>query len=299
MDARLAVGRSYGRFVAEYPLWASVHPPRQGLGLMRLREQQGGVDPDRDPVAVVHAALDAGITLLDTAEMYGNEELVGRTIAARRDEVALCSKFGVVWGDSGRSDDFTVRADAATVVSSCEASLRRLGVDVIDLYYLHHRSDETPIEETVAAMAGLVAAGKIRAVGLSNVTVDDVRRAHAVHPLLAVQEEWSLTSRGVESMLPVLAELGITLVAHSPTGHGALHERSSSPVGAALTDIATVHGLTPGQVALAWVHHQSRPGQPVVPLPGTTRVSHLHANLAAATLELDTTEIERLTAAAS
>ena len=298
MDARLAVGRSYGRFVADFPLWASVHPPRQGLGLMRLREQQGGADPDRDPVAVVHAALDAGITLLDTAEMYGNEELVGRTIAARRDEVALCSKFGVVWGDSGRSDDFTVRADAATVVSSCEASLRRLGVDVIDLYYLHHRSDDTPIEETVAAMAGLVAAGKIRAVGLSNVTVDDIRRAHAVHPLLAVQEEWSLTSRGVESMLPVLAELGITLVAHSPTGHGALHERSSSPVGTALTDIATVHGLTPGQVALAWVHHQNRPGQPVVPLPGTTRVSHLHANLAAATLELDTTEIERLTAAA-
>ena len=263
---------------------------------MRLRDD-GDADPDRDPVAVVHAALDAGITLLDTAEMYQNEELVGRTISARRDEVILCSKFGVVWGDSGRSDDFSVCADAATVVSSCEASLRRLGVDVIDLYYLHHRSEDTPIEETVTAMAGLVAAGKIRAVGLSNVTVDDIRRAHAVHPVLAVQEEWSLTSRGVEAMLPVLAELDITLVAHSPTGHGMLHEQSSSSLGVALSEIATVHGVTPGQVALAWVHQHNRPGQPVVPLPGTTRVSHLHANLAASTLELDDTELDRLSAA--
>ena len=263
---------------------------------MRLRER-GDADPDCDPVAVVHAALDAGITLLDTAEMYGNEELVGRTILGRRDEVTLCSKFGVVWGDSGRSDDFAVRADAATVVSSCEASLRRLGVDVIDLYYLHHRSEDTPIEETVTAMVELVAAGKIRAVGLSNVTVDDIQRAHAVHPVLAVQEEWSLTSRRVEAMLPTLAELGITLIAHSPTGHGGLHKRSSSLLGTALTEIATVHAVTPGQVALAWVHQHNRPGQPVVPLPGTTRVSHLHANLAAATLELDKTEVERLTGA--
>ena len=189
-----------------------------------------------------------------------------------------------------------MRADAASVVSSCEASLRRLGVEVIDLYYLHHRSEDTPIEETVTAMAELVAAGKIRAVGLSNVTVDDIRRAHAVHPVLAVQEEWSLTSRGVEAMLPTLAELDITLIAHSPTGHGALHEPSSSPLGTALTDIASAHAVTPGQVALAWVHHQSRPGQPVVPLPGTTRVSHLHANLAAARLELDDSEVDRLAA---
>ena len=290
--------RSYGHFVSDRPLWTTVHPRRQGLGLMRLREQ-GDADPDRNPVAVVHAALDAGITLLDTAEMYGNEELVGRIIAGRRDEVTLCSKFGVVWGNSGRFDDWAVRADAATVVSSCEASLRRLGVDVIDLYYLHHRSEDTPIEETVTAMAGLVAAGKIRAVGLSNVTVDDIQRAHTVHPVLAVQEELSLSSRGVEAMLPVLADLGITLVAHSPTGHGALHQRSNSGLGAALSDIATVHTVTPGQVALAWVHHQSRPGQPVVPLPGTTRVSHLHANMAAATLELDKTEIGRLTTAAT
>ena len=163
--------------------------------------------------------------------MYGNEELVGRTIAGRRDEVTLCSKFGVRWGDSGRFDDWSVHADAATVVSSCEGSLRRLGVETIDLYYLHHRSEDTPIEETVTAMAGLVAAGKIRAVGLSNVTVDDVRRAHAVHPVLAVQEQWSLGSRGVEAMLPTLAELGVTLVAHSPTGHGVLHRDADTPLG--------------------------------------------------------------------
>lgn len=135
------------------PLWTPDHPPSQGLGLMRLRDV-GGADADRDPVAVVHAALDAGITLLDTAEMYGNEELVGRTIAGRRDEATLCSKFGIVWGRSGCFDDWSVRADAATVVSSCDGSLRRLGVDVVDLYYLHHRSDDTPIEETVMAMAG-------------------------------------------------------------------------------------------------------------------------------------------------
>ena len=283
--------------MVDTPLWTYDEPPRQGLGLMRLRVPDG-TDHDRDPVAVVNAALDAGVTLLDTAEMYGNEELVGRTIAGRRDEVILCSKFGVVWGPSGRFDDWSVRADAGTVVSSCEGSLRRLGVDTLDLYYLHHRSEETPIEETVTAMAGLVAAGKVRAVGLSNVTVDDVRRAHSVHPVVAVQEEWSLSSRGVEAMLPVLAELGVTLIAHSPTGHGRLHGTSDTALGRALADVARVHAVTSGQVALAWVHLQGRRrGQPVVPLPGTTRVSHLRANVSAADLDLDDVELDRLAAA--
>ena len=280
--------------MVDTPLWTRDEPPLQGLGLMRLGSSHGA-DADRDPVAVVHAALDAGVALLDTAEMYGNEELVGCTIAGRRDEVILCSKFGVTWGESGRFDDWSVDADAATVVSSCEGSLRRLNVDTLDLYYLHHRSEDTPIEETVTAMAGLVAAGKVRAVGLSNVTVEDVRRAHAVHPVLAVQEEWSLRSRGVEAMLPALAELGVTLIAHSPTGHGVLHETSGTPTGAALADIARTHDVTPGQVALAWVHQQGRRrDQPVVPLPGTTRVSHLRANVAAARLDLDDAEFDRL-----
>jgi aryl-alcohol dehydrogenase-like predicted oxidoreductase len=257
---------------------------------------EGASDPDRDPVAVVHAAVDAGVTLLDTAEMYGNEELVGRAVAGRRDEVLLCSKFGVVWGRSGRFDDWSVRADRATVLRSCEASLRRLGVDVIDLYYLHHRSEETPIEETVTAMAELVAAGKVRAVGLSNVTVDDLRRAHAVHPVTALQEEWSLVADGAEAFLPTLAELGTTLVAHSPLGHGRLSGGDvPADVRAALARPAARLGVRRGQVALAWVHHQRRRhGRPVVPLPGATSTGHLRANVAAASIELTDDEMAAL-----
>ncbi len=264
---------------------------------MRLRDPKRGapIDPDRDPVAVVHAAIDAGVTLLDTAEMYGNEELVGRAVHGRRDEVLLCSKFGVRWGGSGRLDDWSVHADAATVASSCEGSLRRLGVDVIDLYYLHHRSEETPIEETVTAMAGLVTAGKVRAVGLSNVTVGDVRRAHAVHPVTTLQEQWSLGARDVEAMVPTAAELGITLVAHSPLGHGKLTGSPGTAVTSTLAELASRHGVTSGQVALAWVHHQGqRHGLPVVPLPGTTSVRHLHANVAAGALVLTREELDRL-----
>lgn len=284
--------------MAETPLWTPGDPPRQGLGLMRVRDRDRN-DADHDPVALVHGAIDAGISLLDTAEMYGNEELVGRTIAGRREEVTICTKFGVRWGASGRFDDWSVHADAATVVSSCEGSLRRLGVDTVDLYYLHHRGvdERTPIEETVAAMAGLVEAGKIRAIGLSNVTVDDVVRAHAVHPVLAVQEEWSLASRDVEAMLPTLRALGITLVAHSPTGHGLLHEPADTPLGVVLGDVARTAGVTPGQAALAWVHHQgTRQGLPVVPLPGTTSLAHLRANLAAAGLRLADGDLDRLDA---
>lgn len=267
---------------------------------MRLRDPEPGVapEPDRDPVAVVHAALDQGVTLLDTAEMYANEEIVGRTIAGRRGEVLLCSKFGVLWGESGRFDDWSVRADAVTVVRSCEASLRRLNVDVIDLYYLHHRSDETPIEETVTAMAELVAAGKIRAIGLSNVTIDEVRRAHAVHPVAALQEQWSLVADAAEAFLPTLAELGITLVAHSPLGHGRLSgDDTPAGVRAALAEPAARLGATPGQVALAWVHHrQRRHSQRVVPLPGATSIGHLRENVAAASIVLTDDELEKLDA---
>ncbi len=144
-------------------------------------------------------------------------------------------------------------------------------------------------------MAGLVTAGKIRAIGLSNVTVDDIRRAHAVHPVLAVQEQWSLASRDVEAMLPTLVDLGVTLVAHSPTAHGALHRDSDTPLGEAVARVARTHGTTSGQVALAWVHHQGpRHGLPVVPLPGTTSVPHLLTNLAAADLHLSEEELTLL-----
>lgn len=260
---------------------------RQGFGAMRLRD--GAAE---DPVRVVHAALDAGVTMVDTADAYGNEELVGRAIAGRRDEVVLATKFGLVWhADPG--GEFDVRADPPYVREACEASLRRLGVDRIDLYHFHHRSSTVPIEDTVGAMAELVARGAVRAIGLSNVTPDDLRRAHAVHPVTALQEQWSLTSRSVEAdLVPVAAELGVTLVAHSPTGHGALH---TGRAGGALDDIARAHGATPGQIALAWVHHRGRAhGLPVVPLPGTTRAAHVRRNVAAADITLTDDELQRL-----
>ena len=278
--------------------------PRQGFGSMRLRETAHD-DPDRDPIKVINRALDRGVNLLDTADMYGNEALVGRAIAGRRDEVVLATKFGVVWGEGG---DWSVHADAAYVRTACEASLRRLEVEVIDLYYLHNRSDETPIEETVSAMAELVEQGKVRSLGLSNVTAEDLRRAHAVHPITAVQEAWSLVHREFEEMLPTVRELGVIAVAHSPTGHGLLHSPDGGVPGSTappvlqstLADLAAAHEATPGQVALAWVHHQSqRRDLQVVPLPGTTRVSHLDANIAAAELVLSEIDLERLDLASS
>lgn len=275
--------------------------PRQGLGAMRLRD--GSADgTDRDPVAVVHAALDAGIAMVDTADAYQNEELVGRAIRGRRDEVLLASKFGLVWQDQV-AGGFDVRADPSYVRQACDASLRRLDVDVIDLYYVHHRSETTPIEETVDAMAQLVAQGKVREVGLSNVTAEDLRRAHAVHPVAALQEQWSLLERGIEhELLHVVAELGIVVVAHSPTSHGLLHgprdapdEKAAGSVRAALAEIGSTHGATAGQVALAWVHHRRQAhGVRVVPIPGTTSVSHVHANIAAADLRLSDDELRTL-----
>lgn len=274
---------------------------RQGFGAMRLRD--GTADgTDRDPVAVVHAALDAGVTMVDTADAYQNEELVGRAIRGRRDEVLLASKFGLVWRDE-LAGGFDVRADPSYVRQASEASLRRLGVDVIDLYYLHHRSEKVPIEETVEAMAELVNQGKVRALGLSNVTADDLRRAHAVHPIAALQEQWSLVQRDIEQeLLPTVADLGVVVVAHSPNGHGLLHqppstadEQVASGLRAALGEIASRHDTTSGQVALAWVHHrQQAHGVPVIPIPGTTSVRHLRSNVAAADLSLSDDDLRRL-----
>jgi aryl-alcohol dehydrogenase-like predicted oxidoreductase len=272
----------------------------QGFGAMRLRDKATG-DADRDPVAVVHAALDAGIRMVDTADAYQNEELVGRTIRGRRDEVLLATKFGLVWRDEV-AGGFDVRADRSYVLQACEASLRRLGVDVIDLYYLHHRSETTPIEETVAVMAELVAQGKVRALGLSNVTAGDLRRAHAVHPIAALQEQWSLTEREIEhELLPAAAELGTVVVAHSPTSHGLLHQgptpsrKRANGLPSAVPEIASAHGATAGQVALAWVHQRQQVhGVRVVPIPGTTSVSHLRSNVAAADLSLSDDELRQL-----
>ncbi|MEJ7741777.1 MAG: aldo/keto reductase [Nocardioidaceae bacterium] len=268
---------------------------------MRLRDEAGGIN-DRDPMAVLRAALDAGITMVDTADAYQNEELVGRAIRGRRDEVLLASKFGLVWRDEV-AGGFEVRADPPYVRQACEASLRRLGVDVIDLYYLHHRSETTPIEETVGAMAELVGQGKVRALGLSNVTAQDLRDAHDVHPVTAVQEQWSLVQSGIEQhLLPTVADLGVVVVAHSPTGHGLLHQGPGAAdehvrvdLRVALDEIANTRGATTGQIALAWVHHRQQVhGVPVVPIPGTTSVSHLRSNVAAASLSLSDDELRRL-----
>jgi len=268
---------------------------------MRLRDERAS-GTDRDPVAVVHAALDAGITMVDTADAYQNEELVGRTIRGRRDEVLLASKFGLVWRDEV-AGGFDVRADPSYVRQACEASLQRLGVDVIDLYYLHHRSEKTSIEETVGALAELVGQGKVRYLGMSNVTAEDLRRADAVHPIAALQEQWSVAQRDIEQqLLPIVAGLGTIVVAHSPTSHGLLHqarstadEQGASGLRAALEEIGGIHDATAGQVALAWVHHRQQvQGVPVVPIPGTTSVSHLRSNVAAADLSLSDDELRRL-----
>lgn len=268
---------------------------------MRLRDE-AVEDADRDPIAVVHAALDAGITMIDTADAYQNEELVGRAIRGRREEVLLASKFGLVWTEEVASG-FDVRADRAYVHQANEASLRRLDAEVIDVYYLHHRSETVPIEETIGAMAELVTQGKVRALGLSNVTATDLRRAHAVHPIVALQEQWSLVQRDIEQQLvPTAAELGVVIVAHSPTAHGQLHQaqraagqQAASRVSVALDEIARAHNATAGQVALAWVHHRQQVhAVPVVPIPGTTSISHLRSNITAADLNLSDEELQRL-----
>jgi len=290
----------------------------QGLGCMGMSEFYGTTD-EGEALATIGRALDLGITFLDTADMYGpftNEQLVGRAIADRRDEVVLATKFGIV-RDSGRVG---VAGDPAYVRAACDASLQRLGVDVIDLYYQHRVDLQVPIEETVGAMAELVAAGKVRHLGLSETSAETVRRAHAVHPIAAVQSEYSLFSRDVErAVLPALRELGIGLVAYSPLGRGVLTGAITSRDDLAEDDfrrgnprfaqealdanlalvrrvreLADEKGCTPGQLALAWV---AAKGEDVVPIPGTKRRRYLEENAAARALVLTADELARLEAA--
>ncbi len=290
----------------------------QGLGCMGMSEFYGSADED-EALATIGRALDLGITFLDTADMYGpftNEQLVGRAIAGRRDEVVLATKFGIV-RDAGR---VAIAGDAAYVRAACDASLQRLGVDVIDLYYQHRVDLSVPIEETVGAMAELVAAGKVRHLGLSEASAETIRRAHAVHPIAAVQTEYSLFSRDVErAVLPALRELGIGLVAYSPLGRGVLTGaitsrddladddfRRSNPrfaqqaleanlaLVARVREVADEKGCTAGQLALAWVAAQ---GEDVVPIPGTKRRRYLEENAAARDVELTAEDLARLDAA--
>jgi aryl-alcohol dehydrogenase-like predicted oxidoreductase len=292
-----------------------------GLGCMGMSAFYGAAD-EGEALRTIGRALDLGCNFLDTSDMYGphtNERLLGGAIAARRDEVFLATKFGIKL-ELGETPRRVIDGSPAYVREACEGSLQRLGVEHIDLYYQHRVDPNTPIEETVGAMAELVAAGKVRHLGLSEASAETIRRAHAVHPITAVQTEYSLWTRDVEDeVLPTLQELGIALVAYSPLGRGFLSGRFSSPeeldegdfrrygprftgenlsqnlhLAERVKELAQERGITPGQLALAWVLHR---GEHVVPIPGTKRVSYLEENLAAADVRLTPGEVEQIAAA--
>ncbi|WP_300682114.1 aldo/keto reductase [Nocardioides sp.] len=296
-----------------------------GLGCMGMSEFYGTGD-DAESTRVIHRALDLGVTFLDTSDMYGpftNERLVGAAIAGRRDEVQLATKFGVDRGDGGSTRSINGRPEY--VRSACDASLQRLGVETIDLYYQHRIDPTVPIEETVGAMAELVQAGKVRYLGLSEAAPETIRRAHATHPITALQTEYSLFTRDLEDEIAlVLAELGIGLVPYSPLGRGMLtgkQEWTTAEQGdgrasayfprfqgdalqanlrlvAAIEEIATRRGCTPGQLALAWVLAQAdRLGVGIAPIPGTKRLPYLEENAAAVRVHLDADDLAALESA--
>jgi len=294
---------------------------RIGLGAMGMSHGFSGAgSDDAESIRTIHRALDLGVTLIDTAEIYGpytNEELVGRAIADRRDQVVLATKFGLV--SHAGAGPWNLDSSPTNIRTAVEGSLRRLGTDHIDLYYQHRVDKATPIEDTVGTLAELVAEGKIGRIGLSEAGVDTIRRAHAVHPVTALQSEYSLWTRDPEpKVLPVLRELGIGFVPYSPLGKGFLTGtirseadfgpddfRATSPRftgenfrrNLALADevaaVAEEAGLTPAQVAIAWLLTR---GEHIVPIPGTKRVSRLEENAAADAVVLTDEQVRRLDA---
>lgn len=290
-----------------------------GLGCMGMSDFYGASD-HAENLAVLHHAIDRGMDFLDTADMYGtgrNEELLAEVLRTRRSEVVLATKFGNVRAPDGTF--LGVDGSPAYVAKSCDASLRRLGVEQIDLYYQHRVDPNVPIEETVGAMARLVEAGKVKTLGLSEASADTVRRAHAVHPIAALQSEYSLWTRDVESgSLVACRELGITFVAYSPLGRGFLtgavggaatlaaddwrrnHPRFADDNAAvnqrlveALRELAQRRDCTPAQLALAWLLNQ---GEDIVPIPGTRKIARVDENIAAASIRLDADELAAIDA---
>lgn len=303
--------------IAQVDLASGFTVSAQGLGCMGMSQSYGPGDWD-ESVATIHRALDLGVTFIDTANVYGvghNEVLVGRALHDRRDRVQLATKFGI----DGTSGTRTIRGSHDYVKQACTDSLIRLGTDVIDLYYLHRPPQDAEIEETVGAMAELVAEGKVRYLGLSEVTPELLRRAHAVHPITAVQSEYSLWTRDPEELVPTMVELGVGLVPYSPLGRGFLTGtvdvtalgdgdfRASNPrftgeaarANQAIVDavraVAERHSVRPAQVALAWVTAQSdRLQLPIVPIPGTKRRQWLEENVAALDIELTAEDLAEL-----
>ncbi|WP_236792318.1 aldo/keto reductase [Amycolatopsis sp. GM8] len=290
----------------------------QGLGCLGMSELYGPAE-ERESIATIHRALELGATLLDTADVYGhgeNESLIGRAVAGRRDHAVVATKFGVLRPGPGVGTG--VRGDAAYVRECCDASLRRLGVDHIDLFTLTRVDSAVPIEETAGALSDLVTAGKIREIGLSEAGPDSIRRAHAVHPVAALQTEWSLWSRDIEDeIVPLCRELGITIVAYAPLGRGFLSgritgtgelddfRRTALPrfapgnleknlaLAERLLLLAGEIGVSAAQLALAWLQHR---GPDVVPIPGTRYRTHLEENVDAAFLQLSPAELSAVEA---